>query len=193
MILASTLHPTSITGEGFRMHEGVPTSHSPQATMRAGGVQWLPLANQRFDDDSYCQKCSLELQFHLIYCQGPEGPGPHASSPGAISPCPSIAALQLPTAHSPQPCLAMGPTKLGPLVGPQPIPALVHPQGSAWCLGLGLPPSPLVPMGIPPASTPPRSSPPCSALTCISLIVYLIACNHSWDSPLLLLKKLLVF
>lgn len=77
-----------------------------------------------------------------------------------------------PAAHSPQPCLAMGPTTLGPLVGPQPIPALVHPQGSAWCLRLGLPPSPLVPWGFP-LLPPPREQPPmqCSDmyfLKCVS-------------------------
>lgn len=132
-----TLCPNSITGEGFRMPEGRPTSHSPPATVGAGSVQRLPLSNKLSDDNYYCQKCLLELQFHLVYCQGPEGPGPHVSPARDINSCPSITAAGL-VSSSPQPCPAWPwapPRRAHLLAGgpswPQPIPASAHPQGSA--------------------------------------------------------------
>lgn len=146
LIFSSTLHPTSTTGQGFGMHEGAPPSHDPQASTRAGDVWWLPLSNQLFDHHCYHQRCLLELQFHLIYYQCPQNPGPHISPPGATSPSPRIATARLVSSSTrPSPALPLH-------GGPQPILGSSYLQECAWCQGLGLSPAvslrSLLPRGI---------------------------------------------
>ena len=106
-------HPTPHQHHWRRLQDawGAPTSHGgtyfPRPTGHRGGRQhaiasttkstiwwWLSLSEM-----------FVRITVPLIYCQGPEGPGPHVSSPGAISLCPNIATAG-PVSSSPQPCPA---------------------------------------------------------------------------------------
>lgn len=148
LILLSTLHPTSTTGQGFGIHEGAPPSHDPQATMGAGGVWQLPLSNHVFDYYCYQQKCLLEIQLNLIYYQCPKSSGPHISPLGPPVLAPGLPQQGWsPVPQSPaQPCLSMEATKLGP----QPILGSSHLQECAWCHPQLSPSGLCSPGGLPP-------------------------------------------
>lgn len=121
---------------------------------------------------SYSQNFSPQFQFHSIYCQGPKSPGCHVNS-RAVSPYPSKATAGLDPAPYSQPCLAMGPWALSSLAS-----ACPSPQGDAQCHHS----QPLVL----------REKPPMLYIARIYLIVYWIASSCGWQSPVLLIKKLLV-